>query len=94
MSTYRYKQLSKEKGSLFFTVQYQLINKERITEIEKSPSCKYHSNAVTGKSHQWMQLLGKTMMRNKIFAQSQSIFPQEKRERENTNFPIENLAET
>lgn len=55
----------KERNSLFFlTKEFQLINEERMMEVEN-----YHSANNT--------ISGEKMMRNRIFRQSQSSSPED-----------------
>lgn len=63
-----------EKEESFLTVESQLINVEGIMGIEN-----HHlpNIIVVGKNHQWMLIFASQSIRNRIFAQSQSISPQD-----------------
>lgn len=52
-----------EKGWLFLTPEFQLINVEGKTEIEKSQQAKTEVT-VTDKIHQWMLKLGGNVRQN------------------------------
>ena len=66
-----------EKGQLFLTFQFQLINAEGIMQIENHHLLN-NTEIVAGRNHQWMlKLVSQNMTRNRILGSSPCISSQD-----------------
>lgn len=71
--------VKKRKCSFYnqIIVEFRLTNIEEMMEFESHHMATMGAVIVWSKNHQWMlKLTGENIMKNKIFIQSQSIFPQ------------------